>query len=45
MALLSVMASARLEIVLMNNGKRQDKRRQVPRRSRTISITVLNSPG
>ena len=44
MALQSEMASARLEVVLTNNGKGQGKRRQVPRRSRTISTTVVNSP-
>ena len=32
-ALLSVAASARLETILMNNGKGQGKRTQVPRSS------------
>ena len=32
-ALLSVAASARLETILIDNGKGQDKRRQVPRSS------------
>ena len=42
MTLLSTTGSARLEIVLMNNGKRQGKRRQVPRRNRTIPTRAFN---
>ena len=39
MALLSAMASARLEIVLTNNGKRQAKRRRF-----VLNLSVLNPP-